>query len=87
MQEMDYFRVDVCWVAMTLDCALIKLISQFLECCYGSFGCTLAQYPCIHTSSKWSISGMFACEITVYTARSFNVKFQVGSMKTWIQNN
>lgn len=63
----DYFRVDACWVAMTINCALIKLISQFLECCYGSFGCTLAQYPCLPTSSKWRISGTFVCEeISLY---------------------
>lgn len=81
--KMDYFIVDACWVAMTINCALIKLISQFLECCYGSFGCTLAQYPCLHPSS-----GTFVCEkIIVYTASSFTVKFQAESMKTWIQNN
>lgn len=71
--KMDYFRVDVCWVAMTINCALIKLISQFLEYCYGSFDCSPAQHPYLNTSSKWnacmredhSIYGkVFHCEIT-----------------------
>lgn len=51
----DYFRVVVCWVAMTINCAPIKLISQFPECCYGSFGCTLAS---IHASTLTHIFKM-----------------------------
>lgn len=85
--KMDYFRVAVCWVATTIICAPIKLISQFSECSYGSFGCIPASIHA-YTSSKWGTSGTFACaQITVYMARSFTVKFQVQNMKTWIQNH
>lgn len=71
--QMDCFRVDICRVAMTINCALIQNISQFLQYCYGSFGCSPAQYLCLNTSSKWSIcmrgdhslyGKVFHCEIS-----------------------
>ena len=90
VQGNGYFRADLCWIATTLNCVLIKLISQLLGYCHGSFGCTsdLLHSINVYTSTKWHVSGMFVLEkIKLYLVRSSTVKFQVDTMKSWTQNH
>lgn len=86
-----YFRVDLCWIAMTLSCAPTKLIPQFLGYCYSSFDCTsdLLHSINVYTCLQSGIFPECLClrRLNLNLVRCFTVKLQAETMRSWIQNN